>query len=533
MQARWYQDEAVYSVFDYFQRGNSGNPVIAMPTGTGKSFVISEFIRRVFESWPRQRVMMLTHVKELIEQNTEEMLKVWPTAPIGIYSAGLKQRDIILPIVYGGIASVNKNPQIFGHRDLLVIDECHLLAPKDDTMYRTTIAALTLINPYLKVIGLSATPFRLKQGMLTDEGGLFTDVCYDLTNYESYNRLIAEGFIAPLIPKRTLTQIDVSNVGISNGDFNNKQLEAAVDKDEITYSACKEAIEQGYDRRSWLAFAAGIGNAEHIAAMLQSFGIQAAAVHSELSDDENRRRIESHKRGELRCLVNMNKLTTGYNYPPIDLIIDLQPTCSPGKHVQKMGRGTRPSPDTGKLNCLALDYARNSIRNGPINDPKIPGRPGKGTGDVPIRICDCGAYNHAAARCCISCGAEFLFETKIFAEASTEPLLRSDAPIVEYFDVQKVIYNRHEKKNKDGVLMTPPSIRVSYFCGLQMFNEWVCLEHPGLVGHKARDWWRMRHAEDPPPTTYEALRRTRELKIPARIRVWVNKPYPEIIGYEY
>lgn len=532
MQLRWYQDEAEYSLFDYFAH-SSGNPIIAMPTGTGKSLSIAHLIKRIFEQWPRQRIIMLTHVKELIEQNAQELLNIWPTAPLGIYSAGLRQKDIMLPIVFGGIASVAKKPEIFGHRDLVFIDECHLLSPKDDTMYQTTIETLKQVNSYLKVIGWSATPYRLKQGLLTD-GGLFTDICYDCTYFEAFNRLIAEGYIAPLIPKRTLTQIDLSNVGLFNGDYSKKQLEAAVDKDEITYSAVKEMVEQGYERRSWLVFASGIANSEHIAAVLQSFGIQALAVHSKLSDEENRQRIESFKRGELRCIVNNNKLTTGFNHPPIDMIGMLRPTVSPGLWVQMLGRGTRPSPNSGKQNCLVLDFAGNTRRLGPINDPKIPGKPGKGTGDMPVRLCDsCGAYNHAAARFCCGCGKEFTFETKIFRTASEAQLLKSDAPVIEYYDVHRVLYHLHEKKNKEGIIISPPSIKVSYFCGIQMFNEWVCLEHSGLAGKRARDWWRQRHMEEPPPTTYLALQRCSELRIPARIRVWTNKKYPEILGYEY
>lgn len=839
---RYYQDEAVFSLFNYFEH-NAGNPVVAMPTGTGKSLVIALFLQRAFAMYPRTRIMMLTHVKELINQNAEELMKCWPTAPLGIYSAGLKQRDVILPIVFGGIASVCKNPEIFGHRDLVIIDECfspdteiltetgfirfdelkeenvaqydldnsqisfikptayirkqatqgllkvesnknfnllvtpghemivngkkiradsvtkanyckmpvagfgigldaylqswekfaicfqadgsihkqnvngssiasfsfskerklkafkdlmtetgfkykhldtrgahlnvkarkrfmvylpasidktidkyfnlpsmneikakaiieymnlwdghvankntylytttnkkmadfyqaiatiagyrsnltlvkdvrketfndcwrlfitknisevttqsfeptkidysgevycvsvpkgnivtrrngkviitgncHLLSPKTSSMYQIVLATLKLINPQLKIIGLSATPFRLKQGMITDDG-LFTDVCYDCTQYDSFNRLIAEGFIAPLISKRTLTQIDVSNVGIVNGEFKQGELEKAVDKDEITYGAVKETCEQGYDRQSWLAFGAGISNVEHIASMFQSFGVSAIAVHSELGDKENDRRIADYKSGIYRCLVNMNKFTTGFNHPPIDLISDLQPTCSPGKHVQKAGRGTRPSPATGKINCLFLDFAGNTRRNGPINDPRIPGRPtGKGGGDVPIRICDCGAYNHAAARFCCNCGMEFIFETKIFRSASEEAILKSDAPIVEHYKITRVLYRLHEKRNQNGTLISPPSMKVSYFCGLQMFNEWICLEHNGLAGKRARDWWRQRHAEEPPATTHEALQRCSELRVPERIRIWANKKFPEVIGYEY
>ncbi len=543
---RWYQDEAEYAIFDYFQAGNIGNPVVAMPTGTGKSIVIANFVRRVFGYWPNQRIMMLTHVKELIEQNAEKLLSVWPTAPLGIYSAGLKSRDMILPIVFGGVQSVSKaikktvesddgtpaHLKHFGWRDLVIIDECHLLGPNEDTMYQYVIAELLKINPHLKVIGLTATPYRLKQGMITDDDGLFTDLCYDITGIDAFNRLIAEGYLSPLIPKRTNVEIDTSGVRMSAGDFNGKQLNEVAD--EITYDAVKEMVEQGQDRQSWLVFASGVENAEHVASMLQSFGIPAAASHSKLKPAENDARIKAFKSGELRALVNNNKLTTGFDHPPIDLIGMLRPTMSPGLWVQMLGRGTRPSPGTFKENCLVLDFAGNTRRLGPINDPVKPRKPGKGGGDAPVRICEvCGVYNHASARTCVSCGSEFSFETKIFKTAGTEELLRSDAPVVEYFDVQKVIYNLHEKRNDQNVLTSPPSIKVSYFCGFQMFNEWVCLEHGGLPGKRARDWWRQRHAEEPPVTTYEALRRVSELRVPNRIRVWTNKKYPEILSAEW
>jgi len=538
---RWYQSEAEFAIYEYFRQGNIGNPIVAMPTGTGKSVVIGNFVRRIFEHWPNQRVMMLTHVKELIEQNAEKLIKIWPTAPIGIYSAGLKSRDMSMPIVFGGVQSVAKAikrsetdvatpPHLrhFGWRDLILIDECHLLSPSEDTTYQYVISELKKINPHLKVIGFSATPYRLKQGMLTDEG-LFTDVCYDITGIEAFNRLIAEGYLAPLIPKRTLTEIDVSNISMSGGDFNGKQLQDAVDKDEITYAAVKEIVEQGYNRRSWLIFASGVDNSEHVAAMLQSFGIPAAASHSKLSGAENDSRIAAFKRGELRALVNNNKLTTGFDHPPIDLIGMLRPTMSPGLWVQMLGRGTRPSPDTQKENCLVLDFAGNTRRLGPINDPVKPRKPGKGgPGEVPVRICDhCGVYNHAAARYCVNCGAEFKFETNLFETASEAQLLRSDLPVVEYFPVQRVLYNLHEKEG------SPASIKVSYFCGFQMFNEWICLEHKGMPAKKARDWWRQRHYEEPPETTAEALQRVSELRMPSRLRVWTNKKFPEVLSYEF
>lgn len=545
---RYYQDEAEFSIFDYFASGKNGNPVVAMPTGTGKSVVIANFIKKIFKLWPNQRVMMLTHVKELIEQNAKKLIDVWPTAPLGVYSAGLHSRDFMMPIIFGGVQSVapaikkardfDARPahlKHFGHRDLLLIDECHLLSDKEDSYYQFVIAELKLINPNLKVIGFTATNYRMKTGLLTD-GGLFTDTCYDITGFEAFNRLIAEGYIAPLYGKATINEIDTSNISRNDGEFNQKQLEAAGDKDEVVFAIIKEIMEMAWNRKAWLIFATGIKNTEHVAGVIQSYGLDVLPVHSKLPDKLNTERLNAFRAGEIRGIVSGQKLTTGFDHPPIDFIGDLNPTLSPGKHVQKYGRGTRPSPETGKVNCLVGDFGGNIKRLGPINDPRIPTKPGaKGQGEAPVKICEvCGIYNHASARVCINCGNEFAIRSKLFESAGTAEPLRSDAPIVEYFDVQQVIYNLHEKRDKTtGILKSPPMIKVSYRCGLQMFNEWVMLEHPGLASKKSRDWWRLRHKEEPPQTTHWALQKVSELRSPKRIKVWVNKNYPEILSAEW
>lgn len=547
---RWYQDEAEFSIFSYFDSGGIGNPVVAMPTGTGKSVVIANFIRRVFSMYPTQRIMMLTHVKELITQNAEKLQGVWPTAPLGIYSSGLNSRDVIMPILFGGVQSVAPyikrcnedteqmllppNMRHFGWRDLLLIDECHLLSDKETSFYQFIISELKKINPFLKVIGFTATPYRMKMGMITDNG-IFTDICYDITGIESFNRLIAEGFMAPLYAKRTTAFVDTSGVSLVGGEFNQKQLEKVSDEDDIVFEICNEAVQTAHDRNAWLVFATGIDNTEHYASVLQSKGLDILPVHSKLPSKLNDKRIAAFKAGEIRGLVNGQKLTTGFDHPPIDYILDANATLSTGKHVQKLGRGTRPAPWTGKQYCLYGDFARNVFRLGPINDPRVPNKPGKGGGDAPVRICDrCGFYNHAAARKCAVCELEFTFESKLFGTAGTHEPLKSDAPIVEYFPVSRVLYNLHEKKDREGRLLKPPSIKVSYFCGLQMFNEFVLLEHGGLMSKRARDWWRLRHQSEPPPTTYQALQLTSELRMPARIRVHVNKqPYPEILSAEW
>lgn len=540
MALRWYQDEAIQSIFDYYGEGATGNPVIALPTGTGKSHVIGGFQQRALGYWPSQRFINLTHVKELVEQNAAKLQSMWPAAPIGINSAGLKQRDFMQSIIFAGVASVAKNPQALGWRDLALIDECHLVSPNGETTYRKLIEALRLINPALKVIGFTATPYRLGQGMITD-GGLFTDVCYDMTSIDGFARLLAEGHLAPVFPRPTKTELDVGNVNMSNGDFAKGQLQAAVDKDDVTARLCAESCEHGWNRRSWLAFASGVDHAEHMAQTLNNMGIPSAAVHQGTKNRDEV--IKAFKRGELRCLVNNNVLTTGFDYPPIDLIIMARPTVSPGLWVQMLGRGTRPWPggylDIGggvqvyipqaKTDCLVLDFAGNTKRLGPINDPQIPKKKKGEPGDAPVRICDvCGTYNHASAAFCICCGTMFEKREQLTDKASTAELIRSDAPVVEYFDVSRVMYHRHEKRSTGAI-----SLRCDYYSGIQRFSEWVHFEKGGNAGHKAREWWRQRHSMEPPKTVDEALQFTSQLRVPRRIRVWTNRQYPEILNYEY
>lgn len=530
MPLRYFQEEAIQATFDYFGQ-KTGNPVIALPTGTGKSWVIAGFIERAMKLWPNQRFMMLTHVKELIEQNAAKVQEHWPHAPIGIYSAGLRQKDTAHPIIFGGCASVVNNIQRFGHRDLLFIDEAHLVSPKTATVYQNIVYQLKEVNPQLRCVGLTATPFRLGQGRITD-GGLFTDICYDRTGVEAFNRFITEGFLAPLRPRRTNVerQSENSHIG-ANGDFSGATLAADAAKIEITYQALVEACQYGEDRNSWLVFASTVEDANTIEQILLSFGISAAAVHSKINTKECDRRISDFKSGKLRCLINMGMLTTGFDHPPLDLIIMLRRTMSPGLWVQMLGRGTRPSPETGKTDCLVLDFAGNTRRLGPINDPVIPRKKGKGTGAAPVRVCNnCGTYNHAAARECSFCLEAFTFQQHIVAEAGTQELIKSDLPVIVFFDVHQVFYYLHNKVGK------PPQIKVDYYVegGMQKFTEYVQFEHTGLPSVKARSWWKMRFPGDyVPTTTAEALSQITHLRVPNRVKVWVNKQYPEILAYEY
>ena len=543
---RDYQDYAVESVFDYFSR-LSGNPLIVMPTGTGKSLVIAGFIQRAWMSYPGQRIVVATHVKELISQNFKKLMELWPLAPAGIYSAGLNRRDI-KPITFVGIASVSDIPEAFGHVDIIIIDEAHLLSPKEGTRYQVFINALRRVNPYLKVVGLTATHYRMGQGLLTEEDGLFTDVCVDMATRDAFTWFIDEGYLSTLIPKRTLFELDITGVKVQQGDYNQKQLQEAVDKSTITRAALAETLQAAEDRNHWLVFSSGIEHAMHIAQMLNDeFHVPATYVHSKMPEKERDRNILEFTQGKYRAMVNNGILTTGFDYPEIDLISVLRPTKSTSLWVQMLGRGTRPvyegsfdlSTREGRLasiacgpkqNCLVLDFARNTPRLGPVNDPVLPRRKGKkGGGEAPIKICEvCGTYNHSSVRFCSSCGNEFPRAVAITAQTSTEELV-TRTPVVQFetFAVNGVEYDVYTSKAGNRCL------RVKYYCGLRTFTHSHLFELQGLPRKRAREWWRNCAGSTPPETVDEAKMRFRELRAPKSIEVFIRPDYPEVVGYAY
>lgn len=546
------QERAITALFDFYAVGQTRdrNPLIGMPTGYGKSLVIAEFARRMFHYFPHTRLVIATHVKELIEQNAKTLLDQWPTAPVGICSAGLKQRDTMHPIIIGGIKSlINSSPAI-GFRHLMIVDEAHLVSPHAETQYRKFIAYMKGINPYFTVPGLSATLYRTGSGPLTEaEGGLFTDVIFDCTSLHEFNRILDEGWLCRLIPKPTATELSIDGVGWSGDDYNQSDAQAAVDKADITIACVRETIGQklAYGRRSCLIFSQGVEHAEHIAECLMLLGHNAATITDKTPDAVRAEHIASFKNGTLPYLVNNNVLTTGFDFPGLDMISVMRLIGSPGLWVQILGRGTRPeyapympldTPEqrqaaiaaSRKPNCLVLDFAGNTKRLGPINDPVIPKKRGKRVtpGVAPIKICPiCGVYNHASARRCDGCDVEFSREQKLQALASEDELIRSSEPRFETHIVDTVEYTKYVKHD------SKPVMKVSYREGLLhvAHNEYLAFEHNGWGRKKAVAWW-LAHSSSPiPATTDEALQQIRYLKEPVKIELRVDLPHPEITRY--
>ena len=402
MKLREYQQRAIDELYAWFEAGNRGNPCLVAPTGAGKSHIIAALCKGALQAYPETRILMLTHVRELIEQNAEKMLQHWPGAPMGIFSASLRRKDLEEPITFAGIQSIRNRAEEIGHIDLVIIDECHLVSHKDEGGYRKLIAALTGINPRLRVIGLTATPYRMGHGYITDEPALF----HALLEPVSIEELIYKGYLATLRSKTTKNKLDVSGVHKRGGEFIESELQAAVDQKLTNEAVVREVIERAGDRKAWLFFCAGVKHAQNMADMLKECGIEAECVTGDTPTRERERILEEFKAGKIRALTNANVLTTGFDYPDIDLIAMVRPTMSASLYVQMAGRGMRPKSHTD--HCLVLDFAGVVETHGPITAVRPPKKKGDGTGEAPVKVCDeCGELCHPKVKECPSCGFVF------------------------------------------------------------------------------------------------------------------------------
>jgi len=398
---RPYQTEAVDAVYEHL-RTRDDNPCVVIPTAGGKTPVMATICRDAVQRWGG-RVLILAHVKELLEQAVEKLHIMAPDLwqRIGVYSAGLKSRDTEHPIIVAGVQSVYRRAAELDRFDLVLIDESHMIPPDGDGMYRTFLAEARVVNPNVRLIGLTATPFRMTSGMICGPQNLLNHVCYEV----GVRELIVQGYLCPLKTKAGKQKVDTSGLHIRGGEFVAGEVESLMDDDATVQAACREIVEHTADRKSALIFAAGIQHARHVVGVLEELGQECGFVCGETLALERANTLSRFKEGRLKYLVNVNVLTTGFDAPNIDCVALLRPTNSPGLYYQMVGRGFRLHP--GKADCLVLDFGGNIVRHGPVDALQVKA-PGGGNGEAPAKECpECQAVVHAAYATCPECGYEF------------------------------------------------------------------------------------------------------------------------------
>jgi len=535
---RTYQEAAVNAVYDHL-RTRDDNPVVVCPTGAGKSLLIAQIAGDAVRRW-NGRVIVLAHVQELLEQNADKVRRLCSDVKVGIYSAGLKQRDTESPIICAGIQSVYKRACELDTFDLVIVDECHLIPPEGDGMYRQFLADATVINPHLRVIGMTATPFRLKSGLICSPDHFLNHICYEI----GIRELIRDGFLCPLITKAGKTKAHTESVSVRGGEFVPGELESLMNRDALVESACAEIVERTTDRKACLIFATGVEHGRHITRVLcEKHGVECGFICGETPSSEReellaRFRGDSSKtlfgREPLEYLCNVNVLTTGFDAPNIDCIALLRPTMSPGLYYQMVGRGFRLHP--GKDDCLVLDFGGNVLRHGPVDQIKVVERDAAG-GQAPAKECpECQAVIAAGYATCPDCGYQFPPPDRQQHEpkASDAGILSGQATNTEY-EVRDVTYSVHTKR--DAPPDAPRTMRVDYHLGLDHWqSEFICFEHNGYARQKAVAWWRRRSPDAVPDTAERAVEIAEADGVAHTEKITVRsvagEKYNRIVGYK-
>ncbi len=367
---RPYQADSVKAVVQYFRK-SSAPALIVLPTGAGKSLVIAELARLA-----KGRVLVLAHVKELVEQNHAKYESYGLEG--SIYSAGLGRKETRHQVVFASVQSVVRNLDTFANQfSLLIIDECHRVPDNTSSSYRKVISHLQSINSGIKVLGLTATPYRLGMGWIyqyhtrglvrSEEPHFFRDCIFELP----IRYLLDEGFLTPakLIDAPILSYDFSQLTPASTGRYKESELDLVIEQSKrATPQIVQQIISQAQRRHGIMIFAATVRHAKEILGLLPKG--ECALVIGDTDTQERDRIILAFKNRNIKFLVNVSVLTTGFDAPHVDLIAILRPTESVSLYQQIVGRGLRLSE--GKSECLVLDYAGNSydLYQPEIGNPK-------------------------------------------------------------------------------------------------------------------------------------------------------------------
>ncbi|MFD1383597.1 DEAD/DEAH box helicase [Rhodanobacter aciditrophus] len=355
-QLRDYQQEAVDATLRHFRKTDD-SAVIVLPTGAGKSLVIAELCRLA-----KHKVVCLTHVKELVEQNHQKLTALGVDA--GIYSAGLGRKDLTSKITFASIQSLARSLE--KHTEplsLLIIDECHRIPKEDQGQYHAAIAHFRALNPHIKILGLTATPYRLDSGWIYHKHywGFYREV-----DQPFFEQCIYELPLRRLVKSGYLTEPKVFDAAVAHYDFNRLQSQAEDSEDHqeqqlnelvkkhprVTQAICEQIIEVSTERQGVMIFASTVDHAKEILGYLPED--EADIVTAETPSIKRSQIIQSFKQQTTKYLVNVSVLTTGFDAPHVDVIALLRPTESISLFQQMVGRGLRLSPN--KNDCLVLDY---------------------------------------------------------------------------------------------------------------------------------------------------------------------------------
>jgi DNA repair protein RadD len=507
---RPYQEGAIQAILAALNGGH--HPVASLPTGSGKAIVAAELCNRLDDG----RVLVVTHRKELIDQNEKELLGLGG-ADTGVYSAGLDRRETDARTLFAGVQSIYTRMdelQKSGKFKYIIVDEVHLVSStlaNPTSMYRTVFDAC----PDAQRIGLTATPYRLDDGPIWGEDGSWFDLlAVDIPMVD----LIRQGYLAPLVGVSTAASVDLSNVRKRGADYALSDLSQASSEEGVVNAALDEICYLARDRHSWLLFCVDVAHTRIVTEALRDRGIDAEMIvgDSRITPGDSRDElIESFKARKLRALVNCNVLTTGSNLPCVDMVALLRATLSKSLCIQMIGRGSRLYP--GKSDALILDTGNNLERHMPIDGiPQAMKSPAKAEADKRERQARQQRERKPRHDAMVATGIDPLSSKPVDGEEVT----------LQVESVAYAVRSARKYPSRENLL-------VFYTCrtpsgGTRQVTQFVLVEYPGRPSNDARAWFDRRGA-DMPARARQAMAKAWKLPKPDEIVVVRDGKWDRIV----
>ena len=502
--------------------------MISVPTGGGKTIIAGYLAKAWLIKNPDARVIILAHIGELVRQNHETLSEIIDNE-VGIYSASLRKKQGDAQVVCANIQSVykktnsgNKAGGKVGKFDLIIVDEAHRIPTDSETMYKSFLFDQGwregVFKDAPKIVGLSATPYRMGTGKVYGLGKMFSELAHNVPILD----LINGGFLCAPTSVKASTKTNFGKTKIQGGEYVPADIERTMHPQ--LGKIVNELAQYKTTREKWIVFTASIKQAEDTAQLLREVhAISAETIHSKMKPTDREQVVSDFRSGKFKVLTNVNCLTEGFDVKDIDLVALLRPTKSTGLYVQMVGRGLRTHPQ--KQDVVILDFGQNISRHGPIDLPLVraEGQDGESPKKMPTKDCpNCGFPNMIQARICIECGQPFpVPQSKLKSKASALSILSVPA----WFEVIRVVYSEYR-----NIASGKRSLKAVYTIqddddNKQEVSNWMPFNHPSTwARNKCKKWWTKHYGVLPSPkSSKDAIKRIGELRKPLMVQVGTSK----------
>lgn len=397
---RDYQQKAVSDTYKLI-RQSTKRILLFAPTGGGKTIISTKIVYDAVSR--KRRVLFVVHRDILVRQTYSKFSTVG--LECGFFKAGWEE-NINAPVQIASIQTLpNRDAWQKSHFDLIVFDECHLVA-----FSKICRLMMKSFFPNAIYIGLTATPWRLSK---KESLG---DIFECLVKAPMPKQLIEWGFLVKPSYYSLNFEVILDEVEIVNGDYDQQQLSTIYDRPELIDDLCNNWFDLAY-KRSSIAFTTSVRHAENIAQAFSDRGISAAAVTGKTPIPKRNNLFAQLATGKLLVLASCGALSEGFDVPQVSCVIPARPTKSKALYFQQLGRGFRLAEN--KHDCIILDQSQNVIEHGFIEDledvelaPSGEQICTKREGKPPLKACPlndggCGRYISSHHRRCPECGYDF------------------------------------------------------------------------------------------------------------------------------